>query len=148
MRKPLLNVSCLGFRQNLGIGYSHKKAHVCLDTDAPKQRFCEAGETVYGSVLDIPYPSRTFGAVTCFHMLEHLNSIGDARHAIAELERVTAPGGVFILVLDTPSAPNGTKTIAFELHRSPVASSFAITMFVHPALWRYAMRNHRRSSRG
>ena len=113
-----------------------------------KTAILRGGRPVYGSVLDIPYPSRTFGAVTCFHVLEHLNSIGDARHAIAELERVTAPGGVFILVPDTPSAPHGTKTIAFGFTRSPVASSFAIAMLVHPALWRYAMRNHRRSSRG
>lgn len=68
MRKPLLNVGCPGFRQNLGIGYSDREADVCLDTDAPKQRFCEAGDRCMAACWTFPIhrgPSARSRVSTC-----------------------------------------------------------------------------------
>jgi hypothetical protein len=50
----------VGWRQNVGIGYSDREADVCLDTDLRKLGYCQSLRPQHGSVRDIPYPSRTF----------------------------------------------------------------------------------------
>lgn len=40
-------------------------------------------------VRNIPYPDKYFGTSFCSHVLEHLATIGDARRALAEMERVS-----------------------------------------------------------
>lgn len=46
--------------------------------------------TVVGDVTALPFPEASFGAVVCVHVLEHVERDLDA---VAELHRVTRPGG-------------------------------------------------------
>jgi len=57
-----------------------------------------ASERVVGSVLDLPFSDSTFDVVLSTEVIEHSP---DPRRAIAELGRVTAPGGR--LVVTTPN---------------------------------------------
>jgi Methyltransferase domain len=92
--KLLLNVGCTGLPRPLA--YSCAGADVCLEIDSSKHRFCHCAVRMLGSVLDLPFPDHFFGAAVCFHVLEHLGSIGDAEQAIRQLERVA--DRVYILV--------------------------------------------------
>lgn len=53
------------------------------------------------SVLDTGYPDGAFDAVVCFSVLDHM-TVPDARSALRELSRITRPGGLLLLALDTP----------------------------------------------
>lgn len=53
-------------------------------------------ETVVGSVLDIPFPDARFDLVLCTEVIEHTT---DPRRAVAELARVTAPGGLLLVTV-------------------------------------------------
>ncbi len=47
-----------------------------------------------GSVLDLPYPDRSFDQVVCFSVVEHLTAY---RKALEEMARVTRPGGSMLI---------------------------------------------------
>ena len=53
-------------------------------------------ETVVGSVLELPFPDRSFDVVFCTEVIEHTT---DPRLAVAELTRVVAPGGRLVLTV-------------------------------------------------
>ena len=53
----------------------------------------------------IPYPDGYFDVVACFNALDHVD---DIHKTIAEIKRVVAPGGLFLLAVDV----NHTPTLA------------------------------------
>jgi Caenorhabditis protein of unknown function, DUF268 len=73
-----------------------------------------------GSVLALPYESRSLPSISCLHVIEHvgLGRYGDSLEprgtelACAELARVLAPGGTLYL-----SVPVGRPRISFNAHR-------------------------------
>lgn len=77
-------------------------------------------ESIAGSVLDLPYADRSLASVSCLHVAEHigLGRYGDpldplgSRKAVAELQRVVAPGGRLLF-----SLPVGRPRVCFNAHR-------------------------------
>jgi SAM-dependent methyltransferase len=77
-------------------------------------------ESIAGSVLELPFDDRSLPSVSCLHVAEHigLGRYGDpldpsgTRKAIAELQRVTAPGGQLLF-----SLPVGRPRLCFNAHR-------------------------------
>ncbi len=102
----LLDVGC-GNGRHAFEAYRRGADVVALDTNeddlvAVKDMFAamelagEAGEhsaatTVHGDARSLPFPDGTFDRVVAAEVLEH---IGDDEAAIAEIARVTAPGGL------------------------------------------------------
>jgi SAM-dependent methyltransferase len=74
-------------------------------------------EPIAGSVLELPFADRSLPSVSCLHVAEHigLGRYGDpldpagTRKAIAELQRVTAPGGQLLF-----SLPVGRQRLCFN----------------------------------
>ena len=62
---------------------------------------------VRADLLALPWRDRSFGAVICSHVLEH---VADAGRALAELHRVLAPGGWALL----QSPVDSTRAVTFE----------------------------------
>jgi SAM-dependent methyltransferase len=71
---------------------AHGHGDVCLDRNPDS---CREDHFVLGDVRDIPFPDGHFGAVVCFHVLEHLPT-EDVQTAFDELHRVADE--VFICV--------------------------------------------------
>ncbi len=75
---------------------------------------------VTGSILDLPFESRSLESVSCLHVAEHigLGRYGDplnphgTREAAAELQRVIAPGGQLLFAV-----PVGRPRTCFNGHR-------------------------------
>lgn len=73
-----------------------------------------------GSVLDLPFDDRSLRSLSCLHVVEHvgLGRYGDpldprgTLKALAELQRVVAPGGDLYLGL-----PVGRERVCFNAHR-------------------------------
>jgi len=86
----------------------------------PLEAQVENVESVTGSVLEMPFEDRSLESVSCLHVVEHigLGRYGDpldpngTRRAIAELQRVVAPGGELLL-----STPVGRPRVCFNAHR-------------------------------
>jgi demethylmenaquinone methyltransferase/2-methoxy-6-polyprenyl-1,4-benzoquinol methylase len=73
--------------------------------DQARQRFEQAGVTASTRQADVrrlPYADNSFDVVMSAHLLEHLQ---DPETALAEMVRVTRPGGVVILCLTRRSLP-------------------------------------------
>lgn len=75
---------------------------------------------IAGDILSLPFEDRSVPSISCLHVAEHvglgrygdeLNPLG-TRQALAELQRVLAPGGDLFL-----SLPAGRPRIAFNAHR-------------------------------
>lgn len=88
--KPLLVVGGpygVGFLRS---GFLRSPAHgfgdVCMDIDPMACR--GAPEAIRGSILDIPYPDKYFGAAFASHVLEHMATVDIAVSAYDELSRV------------------------------------------------------------
>jgi len=65
---------------------AHGSGDVCMDIDV---RALQGHHTpVVASVTHIPFADKTFGAVFVSHVLEHLPTTDDAKHALEELNRV------------------------------------------------------------
>ena len=60
----------------------------------------EAGKTgariFIGDILDAPFPSRSFDAITCFHVFEHLYK---PREVLARVSEWLKPGGIFYTMM-------------------------------------------------
>jgi len=61
------------------------------------------GDVLQGDASTLPFPQKTFSAVTTVLMLHHLRSPELQERAFAETFRVLRPGGVF-LAIDIPDA--------------------------------------------
>ena len=77
-------------------------------------------ETVEGSILNLPFESRSISSISCLHVAEHigLGRYGDdldpngMGNAALELARVLAPGGSLLF-----SCPVGRGRLMFNAHR-------------------------------
>ena len=86
----------------------------------PLQAEIEGLESIAGSVLEMPYPDRSLESVSCLHVVDHigLGRYGDpldpqgSRKALAELQRIVAPGGQLLV-----SLPVGRPRVCFNAHR-------------------------------
>ncbi len=84
LNKPLLNIGCPSTRP---LGYPC--GDVCLDIAPGRLSACRSRLPVLGDVRNLSrFRDKTFGAVTCFHVLEHLATVADAEQSLAELHRV------------------------------------------------------------
>lgn len=59
---------------------------------------------------DVPFPDSHFDIVTSFNSLDHVDDLG---HTVAEIKRVTAPGGLFLLITDVNHDPTVTEPVSF-----------------------------------
>lgn len=86
----------------------------------PLEAEVEGLESVAGSVLDMPFEDRSLESLSCLHVAEHigLGRYGDPLdprgtvRAMAELQRVLAPGGELLF-----SLPVGRPRVCFNAHR-------------------------------
>ena len=62
-----------------------------------KERGVDARE---GSAYDLPFPSDSFGVVTCIEVLEHLEN---PQAALDQVSRLLRPGGYFIVTTPVPN---------------------------------------------
>lgn len=91
-----------------------------------------------GAGEDLPYDSRTFDAVVCVDVLEH---VGDLTRVLAEVERVLKPGGLFLFdtINRNPIASLATITMAEDILRLLPKGTHDPTLFIKPAELRDAM---------
>lgn len=86
----------------------------------------------------LPYPDATFGLVTCFDVVEHLDE-ADIAIMFGELERVTRPGGVIYCTASCRAA-GSVDCFGDNLHRTIKPAQWWIDVFapdeavVHPAM--------------
>lgn len=59
---------------------------------------------------EIPFPDDHFDVVTSFNSLDHVD---DLQQSIAEIKRVTAPDGLFLLITDVNHDPTVTEPISY-----------------------------------
>jgi SAM-dependent methyltransferase len=86
----------------------------------PLEANVEGLTSVAGSVLDLPFEDRSLDSLSCLHVTEHigLGRYGDpldpagSFKAMAELQRVLAPGGQLLF-----SLPVGVPRVCFNAHR-------------------------------
>ena len=88
----------------------HPAGDVCLDIN-PKPSNFGGNNLVVADIRRIPYPDNYFGAVFISHVLEHLETVADARLALSEAARVG--GKVFIVA---PSRYNLHARLLREHH--------------------------------
>jgi SAM-dependent methyltransferase len=85
-----------------------------LETDLPDLT------SIAGSIVALPFESHSLASVSCLHVIEHIGlgrygdplDAGGALKGLAELQRVTAPGGRLYL-----STPVGRERVCFNAHR-------------------------------
>jgi len=78
--KPLLNAGCGALKPIGGFPKAIRESDVNLDVEPQ-----EVPRFIQGSVEQIPYPDKYFGAVFCCHVLEHIDNLDQG---LAELYRV------------------------------------------------------------
>lgn len=60
---------------------------------------------------DIPFPEAHFDVVTAFNSFDHVD---DLEKVVAEIARVTKPGGLFLLITEVDHAPTITEPQSFS----------------------------------
>jgi SAM-dependent methyltransferase len=93
-----------------GIEMSEEVAH--------KARVNCGAEVFVGDILDAPFAPRSFDAITCFHVFEHLYQ---PREVLAKVSEWLKPGGVFYAIMPNIDSAGGrifgTYWYALELPR-------------------------------
>ena len=143
--KAVLDIAC---GTGYGVGLLGSKASfvagVDIDIDAVISAKSECGENaaaILGNGLGLPFADNTFGVITSFETLEHLN---ERTRFLSELRRVLRPGG--ILFLSTPNAAytmpvDGRPSNPFHIHeytadelKSELENFFNISKFLGQSL--------------
>ena len=80
---------------------------------APERRM----RYVTASAEDLPFPDAHFDVVSAFNALDHVE---DLSAAVAEIARVTAPGGTFLVIVEIGHQPTWTEPHSVEptFHRA------------------------------
>jgi len=81
---------------------AHSNGDVCLDID--RQAISDHPKGVIANVTHIPFADKSFGAAFASHLLEHLPTTGEAKKALAELNRIAE--AVFIAYPSRQSIAN------------------------------------------
>jgi ubiquinone/menaquinone biosynthesis C-methylase UbiE len=76
-----------------------------LGTHSHAMRYVNAGAE------SIPLPDQHFDVVAAFNSLDHVE---DVNQAIAEIKRLTKPGGLFLLIVEVNHAPTNTEPLTLE----------------------------------
>ncbi len=66
---------------------------------------------VQASSEHIPFPDGHFDIVTCLNALDHVD---DFRQTVAEIKRITASGGLFLVSVEIDHPPSGTEPITIS----------------------------------
>lgn len=67
-------------------------------------------EYVDSGAENIPFPDGHFDVVASFNSLDHVD---DLEQSVAEIKRVTAPGGLFLLITDVNHDPTVTEPVSY-----------------------------------
>ena len=100
---------------------------------------------IHGSLLHAPFPANSFDAVLCAHVLYHIDAAEQAR-AVAEMIRVTKPGGRVVIVYSNPGSIFALQfwrrfrlggLLARRLRGNEAATSSAPPLYFacHPLTW-------------
>jgi SAM-dependent methyltransferase len=95
-----------------------------------------------GSVYELPYADGMFDLAVCFSVFEHLS---DSGRALAEVQRVLAPGGLFLLGVPAVNRlmEAGFRAIGFKgIEDAHVSTPAAVLRSVASAGFRVAAQNH------
>jgi ubiquinone/menaquinone biosynthesis C-methylase UbiE len=76
-----------------------------LGADAHAMRYVNAGAE------SIPLPDQHFDVVAAFNSLDHVE---DVNPAIAEIKRLTKPGGLFLLIVEVNHPPTNTEPLTLQ----------------------------------
>jgi 2-polyprenyl-3-methyl-5-hydroxy-6-metoxy-1,4-benzoquinol methylase len=136
-----LRILEIGCGKGAILSHLHSAGHRCngIDIDRDSVHECRAAHPQLsvecGSGDAIPFPPASFDVVLSFDVLEHIR---DSDRHIAEVKRVLAPGGRYLL-----QTPNKWTNIPFEIlrhakkmHLGPVAA-YRSAMEDHCALHNY-----------
>jgi malonyl-CoA O-methyltransferase len=95
--KRVLDAGCGKGRYSALVKRTFPSAHItALDISAEMLKHVPAGiRTVQRSLLSMPFDDGAFDVVFCIEALEHAVDIGQA---VKELARVTAPGGMLLII--------------------------------------------------
>jgi SAM-dependent methyltransferase len=93
----ILDAGCGSGRNMLELAAHGAVTGIELSTpSAELARARDIGEVLEGSVTDMPFADRSFDLCVCLDVIEHL---ADDVGALAELRRVTAPGGALLVTV-------------------------------------------------
>jgi SAM-dependent methyltransferase len=93
----ILDAGCGSGRTLVDLADYGTVAGIELDPDAAKFAAARGrGEVKVGRLEELPWDTETFDLITCLDVLEH---VADDRSALAELRRVTKPGGWLLLTV-------------------------------------------------
>lgn len=93
----------LGAREVVGLDPNERSLEAAVvrarGYDLPEHR-CSFRAIGVGQPL--PYDSASFDLITCVSVIEYVHRLEDRRTLVAELERVTRPGGHIVLITPSP----------------------------------------------
>lgn len=92
--------------------------------------YCAGVTFRQGDVRSLPYEERTFDAVVCHHVLEH---VGDDARALKECWRVLVPGG--LLILGVPHEGGAVGRMLRRMHRRLYAQGEHVNFYTIPAVF-------------
>ena len=94
-----------------------------------------------GSGTDLPFPAATFDGVWSAFVLHHVLARGQER-ALAEIRRVLRPGGVFVLIEDTPTNDRDAETVLLADRRTNFEGEEEPHHYRRPEQWQRTLSGH------
>ena len=94
-----------------------------------------------GSGTDLPFPDATFDGVWSAFVLHHVLAAGQER-ALDEVRRVLRPGGVFVLLEDTPTNDREAETVLRADRRTNFEGEEEPHHYRRPDEWQRVLSRH------